>query len=312
MPLLPTDDQGRYRGLPAGPDPEWVASDSPRLLAENELENLVARANSGDPEATQKLREFFGEKCGGGTFRRVLFRAVAKSLGAGATWDHWNAESDFERLNEGLKPQGGSFTDNLLAEATAFAHCINQVTHKRALDLDFETRDSSSPDSERAVRQRCLNASAATLGFVRTCRLLQSVPLRKEKAAHLEQQRELTSLRIQLLQEQLRQLKAKEREAQRERGASAPHPGPRSFRSDNHDKAPNPREVIANPAAHGVESVELFLASLKEEKREELRQDLTKEDSTRGDWANPSAFNHNRYPTLFPQSRESPVENRAS
>jgi len=82
MDLLPTDDQGRYAGLPARNEKSWD-SPIPGDLASDELADLVAMGNSGNPEALEKLREFFGERNSPGVFRRLLLRAMAKGgLGA--------------------------------------------------------------------------------------------------------------------------------------------------------------------------------------------------------------------------------------
>lgn len=187
MELLPQDDRGRYRGLPTGDEDGWMASAEERTLETDELDVNLAMANSGDPEALEKLREYFGARNSPGVFRRLLFRAMAKGgLGAGSLWDHWNAQAEFERIEDGLRLPDATFAEKLLAEAAAFAYVHSNLAHSRAYDIQFEARGGVS---DRAHRDQCANAAKAHLTFLRAMREIDHARMRRARVEEAERRR---------------------------------------------------------------------------------------------------------------------------
>jgi len=186
MDLLPQDDQGRYVGPPTGPEEVWDTPDE-RSLEANELTELLAMGNSGDPEALEKLRAYFGERNSPGVFRRLLFRAMAKGgLGAYGLWDHWNAQAEFERVEEKLRQPDPSFAESLVAECAAFAYLHNHLAHKRLYDIIHNTR---LDHPERAIRDQAANAQKATRSLVTLMREVDNARIRRTIVENCERAR---------------------------------------------------------------------------------------------------------------------------
>lgn len=282
MPYIPVDDQSRHQCLQPRQAPEGLASAAPGHLAEDELEDLIEKSNAGDKEATQKLREFFGEGSGGGTFRRHFFKSVARALGVESGRDLWDARMDFERIEEGLTVEGGDFVDDLLAETTAFSHCVNQLAHMRMLDTDLAAR--AEPTLERALRQRSLNAHAANLSFLRTCRLLKSAPAHIRAADRHRQNSDLTGMRLKLLRAQLSRLRG--------------HDGD-PFGIDERDTGPCLYEVMRNPRVYGYETFEDWVFSRPTKRAFDIIEELAEYDNGRCPADKLEDYFRNRFPLLF-------------
>jgi hypothetical protein len=186
MDLLPKDAEGRYVGLSTR-DQEVGGSPKSGDLEANELEDLLAMGNSGDPEALEKLRQYFGERNAPGVFRRLLFRAMAKGgLGAYGMWDHWNAQAEFERVEEKLRQPDASFAESLIAEAAAFAYVHNHLAHRRLYDILFECRLSMP---EQALRDQGANAARASRSFVNLMREVDNARVRRTLVERCERAR---------------------------------------------------------------------------------------------------------------------------